>query len=106
MRSWDFIGYVACSLVLLTFYMKDMVTLRIAALCSNVAFLTYGIALELMPVTLLHAALMPMNMWRLLYALRERECSALPPGPEQHTTTTPAAVRRNCLSRIVVQSSD
>jgi hypothetical protein len=30
MRSLDFVGYLACALVLLTFYMKDMVALRIA----------------------------------------------------------------------------
>jgi hypothetical protein len=72
MRSWDLVGYLACMLVLLTFYMKDMTSLRVAALCSNVAFLTYGIALGLTPVTLLHAALIPMNTWRLIYALNER----------------------------------
>ena len=72
MRSLDIVGYIACGLVLLTFYMKDMVALRGTALCSNVAFWTYGVGLDLMPVTLLHAALMPMNAWRLLYAMRER----------------------------------
>jgi hypothetical protein len=66
MRSWDVVGYIACALVLLTFYMKDMVSLRVAALCSNIAFLTYGISLGLMPVIVLHAILIPMNAWRLL----------------------------------------
>jgi|tagenome__1003787_1003787.scaffolds.fasta_scaffold19977298_1 hypothetical protein len=76
MRSLDFVGYLACALVLLTFYMKDMVALRIAGLCSNVAFLTYGIGLDLLPVAGLHAALIPMNTWRLLYALRRPTVSA------------------------------
>jgi hypothetical protein len=75
MQSLDLVGYVACALVLLTFYMKDMTTLRVAALCSNVAFLTYGLGLGLTPVALLHAALIPMNAWRLTYALRERAAS-------------------------------
>jgi hypothetical protein len=78
MRSLDIVGYIACGLVLLTFYMKDMVALRVTALCSNVAFLTYGVGLDLMPVMLLHAALMPMNAWRLLYAMRERAPPAFP----------------------------
>ena len=72
MKSWDFVGYVACMLVLLTFYMKDMASLRVAALCSNIAFLVYGVGLDLMPVTLLHLTLIPMNLWRLLHALSHR----------------------------------
>jgi hypothetical protein len=86
MRSLDFVGYVACGLVLLTFYMKDMVGLRIAALCSNVAFLIYGVGLGLVPVMLLHAALIPMNAWRLLHALRGRARSAL--GSERLSPTS------------------
>lgn len=76
----DFVG---CCLVLATFSMKDMVPLRVTALCSNLAFLTYGIALGLTPVALLHAALIPMNAWRLLDALRERHFS--PPLMHQRT---------------------
>jgi hypothetical protein len=65
----DVIGYSASGLVVVTFYMKDMVPLRIAALCSNIAFLTYGITLGLGPVVLLHATLIPLNLWRLSSAL-------------------------------------
>ena len=75
MKQWDAVGYLACSLVLLTFYMKDMFQLRVAALCSNFAFLSYGIALHLFPVAILHAILIPMNAWRLWNLLREREPS-------------------------------
>jgi len=63
------VGYTASALVVLTFYMKDMVSLRIAALCSNVAFLVYGIGLGLGPVVLLHGTLIPLNVWRLWHAL-------------------------------------
>jgi hypothetical protein len=69
-RLIDISGYLASGLVLVTFCMKDMVSLRIAALCSNVAFLVYGIGLELMPVVVLHGALVPINLWRLTSALR------------------------------------
>jgi hypothetical protein len=64
-------GYIASSLVFLTFYMRRMVPLRTVALCSNVAFLTYAIALHLAPVAILHGALIPVNIVRLIGALRE-----------------------------------
>ncbi len=72
MGSVDLVGYLASALVLVTFYMRDMVPLRIAALCSNAAFLSYGVALHLTPVVVLHGALIPMNLWRLASALREK----------------------------------
>lgn len=67
----DYVGYIASFLVLLTFYMKRMIPLRVVALFSNVAFLTYGIGMHLMPVALLHCALIPINIHRLVLALRD-----------------------------------
>ena len=67
--SLDLIGYVASALVVLTFYMREMVPLRAAALCSNICFLTYGASLELGPV-IVHATLIPIrNVWRLIQEL-------------------------------------
>jgi hypothetical protein len=43
-------GYVASILVFVTFSMKTMVSLRLVALGSNVAFLIYGLGLNLKPV--------------------------------------------------------
>jgi len=40
---------VASALVLAAFGMKDMVNLRIVAICSNVAFITYAVMLNLRP---------------------------------------------------------
>ena len=65
-------------LVLLTFYMKEMVPLRAAALCSNVAFLIYGGLLHLTPIVLLHGALIPINVCRLVSALRASSIEVLP----------------------------
>jgi hypothetical protein len=78
----DCVGYVASVLVLLTFYMRHMVPLRVAALCSNLAFLAYGSAMHLIPIVLLHGALIPINGWRLVSALRQDDPSptALPPS--------------------------
>jgi hypothetical protein len=41
MRSGEFFGYVASGLVFATFYMRTMLPLRLLAIGSNVAFITY-----------------------------------------------------------------
>jgi hypothetical protein len=72
-------GRLHCFFVcFLTFYMKDMVPLRVVALCSNVAFLIYAGMLHLAPIFILHSALIPINAGRLLCAWRERQA-----GPDQ-----------------------
>lgn len=61
----DAVGYLASALVLAAFCMKEMIPLRVVAVGSNIAFLSYGLALGLVPVWLLHAVLLPINCWRL-----------------------------------------
>ncbi len=65
MIALDAVGYLASALVLAAFCMKEMIPLRVVAVCSNIAFLAYGLALGLAPVWLLHAVLLPINCWRL-----------------------------------------
>ena len=65
MTIWDTAGYLASSLVITAFCMKDILRLRVAASVSNVAFLIYGLGLGLAPVWVLHAILLPLNLWRL-----------------------------------------
>lgn len=60
------LGYVAAALVFGSFYMRTMVPLRCVAMASNVAFLTYGLWLQIWPVAVLHAILLPLNTIRLL----------------------------------------
>jgi hypothetical protein len=72
MSFYDGMGYLASALVLAAFYMKDILALRLVALCSNIAFLAYGLALGLTPIWLLHALLLPLNGCRLIKALRAR----------------------------------
>jgi len=69
--GWELCGYVASGLVLAAFSMKDMIPLRLAALASNLAFIAYGLALDLRPIWLLHALLVPLNAYRLLEAVRQ-----------------------------------
>jgi hypothetical protein len=66
----DLAGYIASSLVFMTFYMRGMVALRLVALCSNVAFLIYAFSLHLAPIVILHGALIPVNVSRLIAAWR------------------------------------
>jgi hypothetical protein len=83
------IGYVASALVLAAFGMKDMVNLRIVAICSNIAFITYALVLSLLPVLILHVVLLPLNGWRLMETLKQsgattagRSSLALGPIPD------------------------
>ncbi len=52
-------------LVLATFCMRSMNALRWVAIASNVAFIAYGYLGHLAPVLLLHALLLPVNIYRL-----------------------------------------
>jgi len=63
-------GYLAAILVFSTFYTKTMIPLRIVAITSNVAFLTYGYLGGLYPVLILHLTLFPLNIYRLLQMYR------------------------------------
>jgi len=69
---WDEVGYLASGLVITAFCMKNIVSLRVAAIGSNIAFLVYGIGLGLVPVWVLHAILLPINGWRLWQSLLSR----------------------------------
>jgi CRP/FNR family cyclic AMP-dependent transcriptional regulator len=60
-----FFGYVASALVFATFFMRSRSRLRQVAIASNVAFITYGIVGDVIPVLTLHALLLPLNIWRL-----------------------------------------
>jgi hypothetical protein len=76
----DFTGYVASTLVLLTFMTKDMRLLRLVAIFSNLAFISYGALVWLPPVLGLHLLLLPLNVLRLREAIGNRPTSS--PGAE------------------------
>lgn len=66
------VAWLAAALVFATFFMKTIVPLRMLAIASNVAFITYGllgiaqgIGAQLMPILVLHVALLPLNVLRL-----------------------------------------
>lgn len=81
--SVDLLGYLASALVLATFCTRDMVPLRLLAITSNLAFIVYAVRAGLPPVLLLHALLLPTNIYRLAQARRDGRRSQARP------TTTP-----------------
>jgi hypothetical protein len=75
----DLLGYVAAGLVLATFSVRSIAVLRSVAIASNVMFMVYAGAADLAPVFVLHAALLPLNLWRLHEARRAaRAPTAMP----------------------------
>ncbi len=69
MQSIDLVGFAAGLFVLLTFYCTRAVPLRCCAVVSNLLFLLYGLSSGLMPIAILHAVLLPLNLVRLSQAL-------------------------------------
>ena len=74
----DAIGWVAATLVLATFCARQMTSLRMIAIASNIAFIAYGVAAGLWPIMVLHAIMLPLNIRRLHEALDSPDL--LPPG--------------------------
>jgi hypothetical protein len=86
------LGFLASGLVLLTFGMRTMGPMRVAAIGSNLAFIAYGLQLDLTPVWLLHGILLPLNAYRLLEWQQARRRQA-------RGEARPAARRRGALTR-------
>jgi CRP/FNR family transcriptional regulator, cyclic AMP receptor protein len=79
----DAVGTLASALVFTTFTMKDMRTLRLVAIFSNIAFITYGSMCWILPILGLHLLLLPLNLHRLMVirATQAREPVARNLGP-------------------------
>ena len=79
--AWpDMFGYLAAMLLLLTFFMREMIPLRSVAIASSIAWLVYGWADHIYPVLCLHVILLPLNGVRLFQALR-RQVARSAAGP-------------------------
>lgn len=59
------LGYFASVLVFATFFMRSRVRLRQFGIASNVVFIAYATIGNIIPVLILHACLLPLNIWRL-----------------------------------------
>ncbi len=65
------LGFAAAAMVLLTFYVQSMITLRSVAIASNVLFIAYGLSSALLPIVVLHSLLLPLNIVRLAQAAQK-----------------------------------
>jgi CRP-like cAMP-binding protein len=73
--SWSVLadaGYIAGLLTFIAFFMKDSVRLRQVALVSNVFYALWAADIHLIPTLILHLALFPVNLVRLIQLIRER----------------------------------
>lgn len=85
MSMIDLVGWLAASMVLVTFYLKRMTPLRVVAIGSNVLFILFGLFSQTLPVMVLHCLLLPLNVWRLAETQRKRtaaHCGAINALPE------------------------
>ncbi|HET7773427.1 MAG TPA: hypothetical protein VFK82_06345 [Burkholderiaceae bacterium] len=83
----ELLGWAAALLTLCTFVCGDMRRLRMIALAANASFIAYGLYAQLMPVLALHLVLVPVNLWRLMHALRQNAprpgvTAAIEAGPQ------------------------
>ena len=70
MTAGELAAWVASLLTFTTFYMKTMLPLRVLGILSNVAFLTFALIEQIVPVALLHGTLLPLNIFRLHQILK------------------------------------
>jgi hypothetical protein len=77
----DAIGWGASALMLMTFTCECARSLRTFAVAANLAFIAYGWTSGLAPVLVLHLVLLPINVVRLVGALRASAAASVPvPG--------------------------
>ena len=88
----DALGYSAAALVLLTFSLRSIAALRTAAIVSTVLFIAYALAAASTPILLLHATLLPLNIWRLWENRSHKPLSSPDPIPlrdRRHGSSAP-----------------
>lgn len=66
----DLLGYLAAVLTVATYSMRTMIPLRISGICANCLFIAYGYLIPAYPNLVLHAVLLPLNVFRLYQMLR------------------------------------
>ena len=77
-------GAAATLLVVVSAFVKTMIPLRWLAVASNLGFIVYGVIHPSMLMLVLHAVLLPVNLWRVQQMVRlTRRVSAASPDPRQ-----------------------
>lgn len=70
MDCLQLLGFLAACLMFSTFYMKNMIPLRIIGMASNATFIVYAVNAQVWPLLVLHVVLLPMNFFRLIQMRR------------------------------------
>jgi hypothetical protein len=71
------LGFVGSGFAIVTYWMRDMLSLRIAAVLSCIFFIAYGAMIASWPLLAMELVLLPVNAWRL-FELRKRLGDAPP----------------------------
>lgn len=83
----DWLGWLAAALMVATFGCREARCMRPLAVATNLAFIGYGLTAALAPVLVLHALLLPINLWRWWECTRLRQgIPSLSPGSAQAGT--------------------
>ena len=61
----ELIGYIASALVLISFFMKNIRTLRLVNCFGCSFFIAYGILLESIPIIITNVAILSVNLFYL-----------------------------------------
>jgi hypothetical protein len=72
------IGFVGSGFAILTYWMRDMLPLRIAAVASCIFFIAYAAMIGSYPLILMELTLLPINAYRLFELFRPRRRRAMP----------------------------
>jgi uncharacterized protein with PQ loop repeat len=68
----EYIGFCGSALAVWTYWMREMIPLRIVAVVGCLCFLAYGALIQSYPIMLMELTLLPINAYRLFQLLRAR----------------------------------
>ena len=75
--SWiDMIGFAGSGFAIATYWMREMLALRLMAVLSCVCFIFYGISIGSYPLLAMEFVLLPINLFRLVQLLRPANAAA------------------------------
>lgn len=66
------VGYAGTGFTILAYGFKNLIPLRIAAILSSLAFLTYGLLVQSYPLILMEMVLLPINLFRLFELINQK----------------------------------
>lgn len=72
MIDTEALGWIAAASMLATFACQTAFSMRLFAIGANLAFIVYSYQIGIMPVLLLHLALVPINVLSLLKLFRSK----------------------------------